>query len=373
MIKVYVDSVGTVTTLREVLEEASSNGSRALMVLACDENGYVPKAVDPLFQALKVPVFGGVFPAVINGNEKMRQGNIVVAFDRGIDVHWVPDLSASGADYEELLDEAASADGEIKTLMVFVDGMSRRISEFVDSLYTVFGLEMNYVGGGAGSLSFTMQPSLITNDGLKQDCAVVATMEAESGVGVTHGWTTVAGPFKVTESDRNVIKSLNWKPAFEVYREAVEAHSSKRFGSMPFFNIAKAYPFGIAKMGSERVVRDPLALDGEQGLVCVGEVPEGVYVDILHGDAFGLVAAAGQAQERALDDFPDAANAGLGLVMDCISRVLFLEDDFSKELDMINRAPVPLVGACTLGEIANSGKDYLEFYNKTSVVAFLED
>ena len=55
--------------------------------------------------------------------------------------------------------------------------------------------------------------------------------------------------------------------------------------------------------------------------------------------------------------------------IDCISRVLFLKDRFPEEIHAVRHKGLPLFGACTIGEIANSGKDYLEFYNKTAVVA----
>ncbi|WP_459939537.1 hypothetical protein [Desulfonatronum parangueonense] len=55
-----------------------------------------------------------------------------------------------------------------------------------------------------------------------------------------------------------------------------------------------------------------------------------------------------------------------------MSRVLFLEHNFDKELAAVERE-MPLVGALTLGEIANTGDAYLEFYNKTSVVGILHD
>ncbi|NOR26155.1 MAG: hypothetical protein GQ542_17565 [Desulforhopalus sp.] len=59
--------------------------------------------------------------------------------------------------------------------------------------------------------------------------------------------------------------------------------------------------------------------------------------------------------------------------MDCISRVLFLGDKLQEEIEAVQDASAPLIGAFTIGEIANSGKDFLEFYNKTCIVGVLED
>jgi len=52
--------------------------------------------------------------------------------------------------------------------------------------------------------------------------------------------------------------------------------------------------------------------------------------------------------------------------------MMFFGDHFSDELEAMASNDVEFIGACSIGEIANSGKDYLEFYNKTAVVAFLE-
>jgi len=59
------------------------------------------------------------------------------------------------------------------------------------------------------------------------------------------------------------------------------------------------------------------------------------------------------------------------LFIDCISRVLFLGDNFQEEINAILQYNQNLVGALSLGEIANTSKEYLEFYNKTSVVAVI--
>ncbi len=371
--QVFSENDGTVAALKKILDQALEEGqAKSLLVLSCDENGFTPDQLDPILKELPVPVFGGTFPVVTNGTDQLNRGSVVVAMDRRADIYFVPDVSKPETDFEDVLDSMVAEEDDLKTLMVFVDGLSERLSAFIEGLYSVFGLEINYVGGGAGSLSFKQKPCIITNDGLKEDGAVLAAFNLESGVGVSHGWFTISGPYKVTESEHNVIKSLDWKPAFEVYREVVEEHSGMQFTALPFFDIAKAYPFGVAKMGAERVVRDPVALDADQGLVCVGEIPEGVYVDILHGKANNLIQAAGRALDRANKNYPLRTLPALGLIMDCISRVLFLEDGFTSELTAMAMPEIKFVGACSIGEIANSGKDYLEFYNKTAVVAFLE-
>ncbi|MFC1653186.1 FIST C-terminal domain-containing protein [Planctomycetota bacterium] len=139
-----------------------------------------------------------------------------------------------------------------------------------------------------------------------------------------------------------------------------------------FFDIAKSYPFGINKLGTEKIVRDPIKVGDDEELICVGEVPQEAYVHILTGDATSLVSAAQHALTLSEASLTTAAEQRTTLFIDCISRVLFLEDEFDRELQAVSRAGVPLIGALTLGEIANSRKDYLEFYNKTSVVGVLQ-
>jgi len=70
--------------------------------------------------------------------------------------------------------------------------------------------------------------------------------------------------------------------------------------------------------------------------------------------------------------FPADCEAGLHIFMDCISRVLFLGAGFEEELEAVVQDNLPMVGACTIGEIANCGTEFLEYYNKTAVMAVLE-
>ncbi|MCZ8107468.1 MAG: FIST C-terminal domain-containing protein [Burkholderiales bacterium] len=129
---------------------------------------------------------------------------------------------------------------------------------------------------------------------------------------------------------------------------------------------------GVHYVGGELVVRDPIARDGHR-LVCVGEVPQGAFVRILQGRPQALVEAAAAARRDAQQALPPGAGVRCALVIDCISRVLFLGEGFSDELRAISRPGERTIGALTLGEIANRGRSCVEFHNKTAVVALLAD
>jgi hypothetical protein len=63
---------------------------------------------------------------------------------------------------------------------------------------------------------------------------------------------------------------------------------------------------------------------------------------------------------------------GVALILDCVSRVLFLEQAFNREMQAIEQvvgAGVCSFGALTLGEIANVRNGPLNWLNKSTVVS----
>ncbi|MGB0126860.1 MAG: FIST N-terminal domain-containing protein [Rhodocyclaceae bacterium] len=366
------DPAGHTAVLSGILADLAEKPEVGLVVvLAGDANGFTPAILDPTLRAFPKPLIGGVFPQVILGRDRFERGTVVVGLECRATVGVVAGISDPLASLSARTDAALS--GSVPrggTLLAFVDGRARRLGALTDSLFNAFGLDTDYLGGGAGSLDQDQRPCVFTNEGLLVDAAVLALTDIGAGVGVAHGWEPISGPFKVTASDRNTIFSLDWRPAFEVYRDAVATHANCSFAAADFSDLAGAYPFGIAKLDNEMVARSAHSQDGD-ALVCVGEVPQGSYVHILHGTPAGLTRAAGRACEIARSAYRrDRSPRGM-LFIDCISRALFLGDDFSDELAAVDLG-LPVVGALVLGEIANSGRDYLEFHNKTSVVGLLD-
>ena len=231
-------------------------------------------------------------------------------------------------------------------------------------LYDAIGPFVDYLGGGSGSLSFNSFPCVFANQKIIENGAVIGAMVKNLSLGVAHGWHPISHPIKVTKTEGNTILSINWKPAFSVYKELVESHSNKKIEQENFFEIAKSYPLGLVKLDDEMIIRDPYATINET-LLIVDEVPEGEYIRIMHGNMNSLLEGAKSAVKQAAiykkDEFTQ-------ICIDCISRVLFMQDEFSQELLYLNQKQLAN-GVLSIGEIANPINAPLELFNKTVVVA----
>ncbi|MFN2266676.1 MAG: FIST signal transduction protein, partial [Desulfonatronovibrio sp.] len=288
--KIKVSSSGSVESFQKNLKEIESDSDiKAIMILACDANGFTPENIDKYITQCRTPLFGGIFPQIIARGINMEKGTVMAGLSHKIEVASISELSSDHLNMDEqVLRSFEGIDCMDKTMFVFVDGLSTRISSLIESLFNNIGLMTNYIGGGAGSLSFEKKPCVFTNKGLKADTSVLAVSEVKSGIGVAHGWTPISQAMKVTRSEKNRVISLNWEPAFQVYQQVIKAHSNASFENSSFFDIAKGHPLGIVKLDTEMVVRDPILMENDH-LVCVGEVPEGSFVYILQGNRDSLI------------------------------------------------------------------------------------
>lgn len=367
---ILVGESGTADELFQHIHAAIVAGAKSLFVLACDANGLTPAQLDTHLQALPVPVFGGIFPEIIAAGHKLERGSIVCGLPVSASVYHVDKLSDPDEDYFLRTETLMTHIPPGSTLVTLVDGLGKRVSSVLESLYEALGSSCQYIGGGAGSLSFVQKPCLFSNQGLRGDCAQITALNLSIGIGIDHGWHKFAGPFVVTGAYDNTITTLDYRPAFEVYREVVEADSGKRFSEYEFFDLAKAYPFGLDRLKGDVVVRDPL-FRADNALVCVGEVPANHIIYILKGEEDNLLDASRQCASSAMLTQPQPMVA---LLFDCISRTLFLQERFAEEIGNIQSslpAGIPLIGALSLGEIADAGHTCLELFNKTIVLGVL--
>lgn len=338
----------------------------------------IPELIDTL-RAANIDFIGGVFPAVIGGDRKSNHAVVINAFPVMDQIYLIQGLDQADItlpDFSPILDNLDYAsDIPAATALLLVDGLTRNIGTFLSEMYNCLGDSVNYLGGGAGSLSLKQKPCLFSPQGYFQDAALVAFLQLPSGLGVRHGWQRLQGPMVATQTEKTIITQLNWQTAFDVYRATVETDSEKALRADNFFDIAKGYPFGIFKAGQEDIVRDPILVNEAGALVCVGEVSENASLYILKGTVNSLIAAAAQAARDSIIVSNHEDQVHSVIVVDCISRVLFLEDHFDQELTAVQQGldthAVMPEGILSIGEISSYGDGLLEFFNKTMVVATL--
>lgn len=349
-----------------LIEFEIDKNSKSLLFLMAYEEMYSEEILIPLLNKCHKTIIGGVFPELIFMGERKKSGVLLVPLSFEMNGQLF-DLSETSEDFLKQLElhQKDSLDS-LSTLFVFIDALCTNKESFIESLFNFFGINPTYIGGGAGSLKFVPFSCIITNNGLYSNAAVIGWAKKKIALGVAHGWQSISIPLKVTKADKNRLLSINWKPAFEVYKKIVEAHSGMKFAEDNFFSIAKSYPLGISKIDAEMVVRDPFMVV-DNTLVLVDNVLQGEYVEILHGNMDSLLAGALKAREIAFSKTENAMDKKSIFCIDCISRVLYMENEFNKELETIGN-DVDVAGILTIGEIANSEESFLEIYNKTIVI-----
>lgn len=373
---IQFEETGQLEKLNSIIHELDADEQiNGIMIYTCDANQFLETEMNKILMSVKTQVFGGIFPSIIYDGKEREIGSVVIGFDVTVSTQIIHDMTGPLESLQIELESFYLMMDEGKTFLLTLDGLSEGVEVFKEELFYTLGLSKNYIGGGAGSIVSERKPCVITNEGLLKDAAVIALVDIYSGIGVSHGWKEVAGPIKVTESTGNKIISLNWEPALEVYKREVETMFGKNLTVDQLMEVSKGYPFGISKLDNEMVIRDLFEIVGGTSLVCVGPIAENDFVYIMNGSKDSIIEGAEASRILAdkafkIEHGKKATNLSVTLLIDCISRRQFLEEDFSKELKAIGGKQ--LIGALSLGEIANTGKSYLEFYNKTTVVGVLE-
>ncbi|MBJ6610801.1 MAG: FIST C-terminal domain-containing protein [Candidatus Thiothrix moscowensis] len=363
----FNDTSGSADALFRHIDAALAGGAKSLLLLACAANGFTPAALNARLRSLPVPVFGGIFPQLIANRLLMTRGSIVYGLPTVTTIRHIPDISAEDRDFTEAVDAFAAAIAPGSTLLALFDSAGKRMSSCLASLYEVLGDNCRYLGGGAGSPLTGITPCLFSNAGLLQDCVQIAALGYTLNISSGHGWQKFAGPFLVTGAYHNVITTLDYCPAFEVYRKVVETDSGISHQSRRFAELVHTYPLGLEKLDGELSVRSPLLQSGND-LVCVGEVPLNHMLYILKGRQANILATA-----RACVQAATAMGVGKhpALLFDSISRPVLLGEQFATELTIVRAAlppDIPLLGVLSHGQIANNGETCLEMDNKTIAV-----
>lgn len=372
---IWFDDEGTDGQLKEGVDILLAGEAASILVIACGNNQHSSTYLKTFLSTCAVPIFGGIFPGVFFEGQRQERGTLLIGFPFSVQIDVYANLSSSHFS----IDQPSWQDGNkidfAADLLVFADAMANATESFINALYEAIGGGCNVVGGGAGTLDFVQKPCLFTRAGLIEDAALVVRLPVPMRSAVDHGWEVLDGPYLVTEASGNQVNTINYVPAFHVYRDSIERITEFQFKQDNFFQVAKNFPLGIVGINDEVMVRDPIQLI-ENELVCVGCVPTNTMIYILHGRRKFIVEAAYLAGEQSGLKLKDVTMnpLNLAIVFDCISRSLYLGDDFSDELLALNAGVgegKKIIGILSIGEIANTDRGTISLLNKSIVVGQL--
>jgi len=354
------------------LNELSKDNAKGILLFVGEETPFDYKQLQPLLKKMDIEVIGGIFPEVIYNGLLYKQGVVGCAFQSSVSIEVIKDLSKFKGNFSKNF-----VSKNTRTLLIFTHAYTDNIPLFIETLYEKNLKEITFIGGSAGSLVNINQQSLFTCDNIFAGGAIIAAVEDFMSVGINHGCQPVSEPAIASSVDTNIIKSINWEPAFEYYKKIVEQDTGIKLTVDGFLDVAKSYPLGMLKYDTEIVLRVPVGVGEENSLLFSTEMPENSVLVVTKAYTDKLTAAAGTATEQAKIAFESKMNKSpdKALIVDCLARSLFLEERINDELKIIaNKAgnDVSLFGFLSLGEIASTGDKYIEMHNMTVVVAMGE-
>lgn len=331
-----------------------------VMIFLADRSQDCLSEITAFLNQRNIQFFGGIFPGLLHNGKYLREGMLVQVVRPVLQTIVRPFLFRVPKASQQL-------DGH--TAIVLVDGLSSQFRDLIDTVENKLSGNITWLGGGAGYYDMTHRPCLFDNKGLYQDALMLCLLEGTSRVAVRHGWEQMDGPYRITRSDQNVLQELDGYRAMDVYRDVIETHRSIILSQEDFFSFAKEHPFGLMAPDGSIVVRDPISCTDDGEIVCVADIPESHNAYILRGDKKTLLTAS---LTIAKDCAGQGSESHTPMLFNCISRAMFLEEDFKIEMENIqSRLNAPLHGTLSIGEIAPHPEKGIVIHNKSTILGIV--
>lgn len=234
-----------------------------------------------------VPLAGGIFPELIKDGKFCKNGIWLLCFAEMPYFSLLDNLPADTAGVERTAKEITARlrehldDTPDTTLFMLFDAMVPNIATLLDGLYLHLANRVNYAGGNAGSETFQPMPCLFDNQRIVQNGMLLMLLKGHHGAILEHGYRAPEHTVYATATDGNRITQIDWRPAFEVYRELVRDTYDVDITPENFYQYAVHFPFGIVRANHHVVVRIPVMLAEDGSLFCVGEVPANSLLTLL--------------------------------------------------------------------------------------------
>lgn len=322
-----------------------------------------------LCRELALPLIGGVFPALMVNNTFTSQGVWLLRLNRMPPAKVIKDIHRSNPAERIVASILPHMPDQRTTLFMLFDSMIPNIGSILDEMYLHLADRVRYVGASVGSETFQPMPCVFDQHQCVQDGVAWLLLPTDRGTILEHGYQIPESVLTATATEGNRIISIDWRPAFEVYQELMQAQYGITLTQENFYQHAVHFPFGILRANDEIVVRIPVSLESDGSLFFAGEIPAHTFLALLNTPLIH--------SQHTVDLLTEGLTALHGSLIDqtlltfyCAGRRLHLGECAHTELVGLQAKTgvSHQVGALTLGEIGHNHEwDYPLFHNATLV------
>lgn len=218
-------------------------------------------------------------------------------------------------------------------------------------------------GGGAGDYA-SMKTSLVSCGSTSLSGGVVAVVlsgpELHVELITSLGWKSLSKEMTITDIDGMLVKSIDGKPAFEIYQSYLGISNDDTFSLS-----ALEFPF-ILHRNEDYLARIPVAVEDHGAIRFVADINVGEKVRLGYGHPEVIIDESKRIMNRMRSFAPDAI-----FLYSCGCRRFLLQEDVELETAPFEEI-APTLGFYTYGEFYGSG-DKVLLLNAALVIAGLRE
>ncbi len=367
-------------SIAEIVGGWKASGATTVLAMLPEREAARVPTLQAACAAAGVSLVGAIFPALIIDDRFVATGACLARIERVVASALLTDVPRSVDGVHALAERLVSTfephlDGDDALgLCLFIDSMNPCAGSLLDELYRRLGNRVRYIGTSAGSETFQPTPCLFDRERFVGDGVLAVLQRDPDRFALAHGYPVPSRLTTTTSTIGNRIVQIDWRPAFEVYRELAAAEYGVTIDRSNFYEYAVHFPFGLVRANGEILVRIPVALEEDGSLFCVGEVPSHSLLALLNAPQLDVDAnAATLARELVEQGATLDADSEL-VIFYCAGRRLHLGIPTAREeLATVRRHArgATLRGALSLGEIGAPASAYPTFHNASLVLSRL--
>ncbi|HXF84711.1 MAG TPA: FIST N-terminal domain-containing protein [Anaerolineales bacterium] len=297
------------------------------------------------------PVIGFSSPVSMT-MEGLRHNSVVVALLAGefqAEARWMPGYAQSARETGASL-ASQIIEKEAHSFLFFADGFNGDADQLCTALSGVPAL---LTGGLACGDLHTGHSYQIAGPqtGSGALAGVFLRGNLRIGVGLAHGWNPVGSQFRVTRSRGFWLRTLDGRPASEVYAQLF-GQPAREWAFPPLSHLARLYPLGI-EQGDHMIVRAPIRVEADGSFRMNAPVRDGSDAYLLVGSRMACEQAAQQAAQQALHQLGGKKPAFAFILADLAWEML-LKSHPGAEINAVQEIlgrNIPIAGGYTLGQI----------------------